>query len=375
MTIVQSRSLGLCPTLPVHIRSTMLVLGLFVGGALATPVDAQVSRLPLLAEGKETVYQRVLTRPKARLHTDPDTDAIGTYPAFQPLYVFDRRDDWIRVGPSISGKPEGWVTSDSVIDWKQNIIAAFTNSAGRQRQLLMETDTQLRSLMENEELAAVQADILAEAEKGAVPAERGIVAVEPTEYVNITEQLYLMPILDFSQELHPRTYEENLLMKVASVPLRDQKTPAPKDEDFDVGIVFVIDTTQSMGPYIASTQAAVQTIVNDLSGTEIGKNVQFGFVAFRDSIDAAPGLDYLARTFVDLDQGRDAASFLSRVNALQAARISSQDFVEDAYTGVEQAIETVGWSEYAARYIVLVTDAGARDADDPLSGTGMEDLQ
>ena len=30
------------------------------------------------------------------------------------------------------------------------------------------------------------------------------------------------------------------------------------------------------------------------------------------------------------------------------------------------------WSEYEARYIVLVTDAGARDADDPLSGTGME---
>jgi hypothetical protein len=59
------------------------------------------------------------------------------------------------------------------------------------------------------------------------------------------------------------------------------------------------------------------------------------------------------------------------VNSLQASNFSSQDFVEDAYTGVKQAIEAMDWSEYEARYIVLITDAGARDADDPLSGTGM----
>ena len=52
--------------------------------------------------------------------------------------------------------------------------------------------------------------------------------------------------------------------------------------------------------------------------------------------------------------------------------MSSRDFTEDAYAGVKQAIESMNWAGLDARYIVLVTDAGARDADDPLSSTGMD---
>ena len=92
---------------------------------------------------------------------------------------------------------------------------------------------------------------------------------------------------------------------------------------------------------------------------------------FRDNLAGAPGLDYLARTYVNLEQGRDGKGFLSRVNSLKAASISSSDFKEDAYAGVKQAIESLNWTGHDARYIVLVTDAGARDADDPLSSTGL----
>ncbi len=53
-------------------------------------------------------------------------------------------------------------------------------------------------------------------------------------------------------------------------------------------------------------------------------------------------------------------------------RRSSRDFTEDAYAGVKQAIESINWDGHDARYIVLVTDAGAREADDPLSSTGLD---
>ena len=52
------------------------------------------------------------------------------------------------------------------------------------------------------------------------------------------------------------------------MPLRDTAIPAPTDDKFDAGIVFVFDTTQSMRPYIESTQKAVQRIVDDLAGTD-----------------------------------------------------------------------------------------------------------
>jgi hypothetical protein len=59
------------------------------------------------------------------------------------------------------------------------------------------------------------------------------------------------------------------------------------------------------------------------------------------------------------------------VNSLQAALFSNRDFIEDSYAGVKEAIEAMNWKGYAARYIVLVTDAGPRDANDPLSSTGL----
>ena len=95
-------------------------------------------------------------------------------------------------------------------------------------------------------------------------------------------------------------------------------------------------------------------------------------MAYRDNVSAAPGLDYLVRTYVDLDEGRDAEGFLSRLKTMRDASVSSRDFTEDAYAGVKQAIESINWDGHDARYIVLVTDAGARQADDPLSSTGLD---
>ena len=114
---------------------------------------------------------------------------------------------------------------------------------------------------------------------------------------------------------------------------------------YSAGLAFVIDSTLSMDPYIDRTREAVKKIYDTLGDADLLGGVSFGLVAFRDNPDsAAPGLDYLTRTYVNLEQGRDAASFLSRVNSVRASTVSSRDFVEDAYAGVKQAIETLDWS-------------------------------
>jgi serine/threonine-protein kinase PpkA len=126
-----------------------------------------------------------------------------------------------------------------------------------------------------------------------------------------------------------------------------------------------------MQPYLERTREAVTTIFDTLGEADLLGQVNFGLVAYRDNVTAAPGLDYLVRTYVDLDEGRDAEGFLSRLKTLRDASVSSRDFTEDAYAGVKQAIESINWDGHDARYIVLVTDAGARQADDPLSSTGL----
>ena len=365
----------------------LLVMAMIAGWAY--PLQAQTNQRPLLAEGRKTVYQRVLTRPGALAYPAPDAAPAKQYPAFQPLYVFARQGSWIQVGPSISMAANAWVKKADVVVWKQNIIAAFTNSAGRERQLLFSSEEKLRALMQHEALREMQSKLLQDVAAGQVPAESGIIAAEPEEYVNIVKDLYLMPILDFAQDLHPLNYEENLLLKLASVPLARDRRDQPIADNFDAGIVFVFDTTQSMEPFIARTQKAVERIIADLQGTEIGKKVQFGVVAFRDNPAAAPGLEYRTRTLLPLARRTDQTPVIATIRAAtRVATVNSPGFNEDSLAGVEDAIELTNWSPqgpegpnsndpFDARIIILITDAGPKDARDPnaRSDIGPAELQ
>ena len=183
---------------------------------------------PLLLEGTQTVFQRVVTKPGAVLRTTPDGQAAAELSAFQPLYVYQRQDGWLAVANSNAGGPNGWIRASEAVDWRQNIVGASTNRAGRERQFFFESEDQLRWLMAHEALLQVQERLLAQAEAGIIEGAEGVVAIEPEEFVNIREELYLMPILDFVEDLHPVNYEDVLLMKVASVPKQAEKPESPQ---------------------------------------------------------------------------------------------------------------------------------------------------
>jgi serine/threonine-protein kinase PpkA len=134
-------------------------------------------------------------------------------------------------------------------------------------------------------------------------------------------------------------------------------------------VVFVVDSTTSMGPYIDRTRAAIRRIYDRLKGSPMGDALSFGLVAFRDSTEAVPGLEYVSRVAATLEDGRDPLGFFAKVNRVEATKISSRGFNEDAFAGVYDAIEAIDWRGYAGRFVVLITDAGARDANDPLART------
>ncbi|MBL3561737.1 VWA domain-containing protein, partial [Rhodovulum sulfidophilum] len=331
---------------------------------------------PLLVEDTSTVYQRVLTRPGAPLHETPDGPETRRYPAFQPLYVFARQEGWVEVGPSATAAPAGWVAADTVVDWKQNIVASFTNPADRARSLMFRTEDDLRGFMEDEALVATQARLIEKAETGMLAPEDGVVAIEPENYVNIRDRFYILPILDFVEDLHPMTYDANLLLKVASVPLRDELPVAAAEAsssagDFDAGVVFVFDTTKSMQPYIERTRKALARIIFDINGTDIGERINFGIEAFRDNPEAAPGLGYRTREVIPLERRINQLPVLEAIDNTRTATVSSPGFNEDSLAGVEDAIRRTDWDRtgsgdpFDARYVILVTDAGPKDPRDP----------
>ena len=195
-----------------------LVMAAFVLGAVvAEPVHAE-QRRPLLVAGKSSVYQRILTRPGATLHERPNSPAEQTFPPFQSFYIFGLEPGWIEIGPSISQPPVGWMKAGSVVEWKQNIVAAFTNASGRNRQILFESNEKLLDLMESENVRARQASLLEMADSGTLDPNEGIIAVEPQEYIDIVQNPYIMPILTTESIPHPLNYQDTLLMEIASIP-------------------------------------------------------------------------------------------------------------------------------------------------------------
>ena len=360
-----------------------LIAFCFVMSGLASSLAAQ----PLLMEGTNTVYQRVLTRPAAQLFDGVDGAMVRQVPAFQPFYVFAAVDDWKQVGPSATRPPTGWLKQQDVVDWKQNIVGAFTNRAGRERQLIFDTEDHLRWLLNHEAMPQVQERLLAEADAGISQGDRGVISVEPEEFVNIREDLYVMPILSFVEDLHPLNYEDILLMEIASVPLTEdrrlQENVGAGQGGFDVGIVFVLDTTQSMETYIARTQKVLKSTVEEIAGTEIGKLVNFGAIGFRDSPDAVSGLEYRTKVLANLERRADQSAVVEAIGTARVATVNSPGFNEDSLAGVEDAIDKMDWDQSGkgdpidARYIILVTDAGPKDPRDPnaRSEIGAEELQ
>lgn len=336
-------------------------------------VAAASADKPLLIEGKHSLYQRVLSVPGARIASEPGEPADAELLPFTNLYVYARLQqdgkEWIEVGTDRHGSRTGWLPAADGIEWNHALTVAFRDPAGHDRVLLFKDSDSLRQLAGQSDLKTY-AQLYDEAVQEQLSADSPVIAIQPPGHIDIQEDFYLVPIHHY-EDVYLGS-EKARLLQVSSVPLAYAGTSGGGKQDYAAGLVFVIDSTLSMQPYIERTREAVITIFDTLGKADLPGRMDFGLVAYRDNLAAAPGLDYLVRTYVDLDEGRDAAGFLSRVTLLQDAGVSSRDFTEDAYAGVKQAIESVNWSGHDARYIVLVTDAGARAADDPLSSTGLD---
>ena len=343
-------------------------------GMTAAPVTA--GDRPLLMAGKHSLYQRVLSVPGAHIASEPGGKPNAEVVPFTAFYVYARTDaagkQWIEVGTDRFGSRAGWLPGAECIEWNHGLTAAFRDPTGHDRVLLFEDSDSLRQLAGQSSLKTYQR-LYAEAAAGQPSADSPVVAIQPPGYIDIREDFYLVPIHRYEDVYLGG--EKARMLQVSSVPLASPTGSLARTETgktgYTAGLVFVVDSTLSMQPYIERTREAVTTIFDTLGRADQLGQMSFGLVAYRDNLSAAPGLDYLVRTYVDLDEGRDAAGFLSRLKSLRDASVSSRDFTEDAYAGVKQAIESIDWSGHDARYIVLVTDAGAREANDPLSSTGL----
>jgi hypothetical protein len=327
---------------------------------------------PLVMEGKKTLFQRVLSVPEARLYSEPDKKAKSSeIVPFSVFYVYERKNKWLKIGDDSNGKIAGWVEGDQTIIWNQALTVSFKDPQDTQRVLMFNDKSSLQNMVDDNNQEAY-ASLYQAVVKGEPVKDNPVIAIQPEAHIDIRNNFYLVPI-----KQHEDVYlgnEQARLLEIASVPLLPSSQGSTLDNisnprNYRSGIHFVIDSTQSMGPYIDRTREAVRKVYNTIARQGLNNQVNFGLTAFRDNLQQVPELDYQTRTYANLEQGADEERFFSLVNTLEPSTVSSRDYREDAYAGIKAAIENSNWNNFDARYVVLITDAGPRESSDTLGST------
>ncbi len=351
--------------------------------AIAGKTVSNSKKTPLLMAGKRNLYQRILTLPGAILYPQQKLSPENPVqlPAFSPYYVYERlkdgaQHDWLQVGLGRKGHVTGWIDADKTLEWNHGLTVTFRKPLkNNERVLLFRDKESIKEIAETYDEPRYE-KLYASANKGRSLKDSPVVAIQPLKDIDIRNNFYLLPIHDY-EEIYLNNSTARLL-KVSSIPLQNQsqkknnQLKTGSNNPFTANIVFAIDSTLSMGPYIKRTREAVRKVYDRLKQQSDLGAVQFGLVAFRDNPSAAPGIDYLTRRYVSLKQGSNASSFMKSVESLESAQLPTKDFVEDSYAGILSALNDMDWSADAARFIVLITDASARDKDDPLANTGLD---
>lgn len=116
-------------------------------------------------------------------------------------------------------------------------------------------------------------------------------------------------------------------------------------------LVFVIDTTASMGPFLDAAKVAVSRIITDLAA--LVPAARLGVIAYRDQGD-----EYVTKT---MPISNDRYAILNFVSALEAK--GGGDIPEAILPALEYAFDAMRWRPAAQRVVLIIADAPPHDGD------------
>ena len=387
---------------------TLSLMTVAIGGMLPLSLlHAQEPRTPVIIEGKETLPLRVLTRPFSSVYAGADTAAAiveENLPAFQPLYVYTKpaandfgdEDQWYEVGRNDQGNVIGWMKAADVMEWKQAMCLAYTHPEGRTPVMMFAQHDKLADVLVGDADARIAKvdSLLSTLQSGTIPADFPLLSMEPKRavFMYIEDQFYLLPILQHEAVVIDGMEGRLMQIAAATTAAGGRGATTLKDEQFvqnvvaategnsatlkdlKLEVVYVIDTSASMQPYIDATRAAIRKVVNQVAGDpQVAENIKFGGWAFRDSLDIQ-GIEYLTTNFSgDL---LNAAAFADVLDQVKEAPVGSQGFPEDVFSGIDEALRKTNWSDDTLKMIFLIGDAPSHPKGHQwnASGKGAEEL-
>lgn len=180
-----------------------------------------------------------------------------------------------------------------------------------------------------------------------------------------SEEYYQIPVLTSNPELAAAA------ALASAPPVGTQPTGLTDEQIIDklrvIQIVIVIDTTHSMDPFIAELKTRVTELVDAIANLPHKPLVLIGLWGYRDRVRGI-GYPFEHPVHNYLGDGKlisDLHEFKTKIQALDLAPISSEDFPECVFDGIIAAIEGTEWDPAAEHLIVVVGDNENHAPDHP----------
>ncbi len=131
-------------------------------------------------------------------------------------------------------------------------------------------------------------------------------------------------------------------------------------------VVFCIDTTESMKPYIEQAKEAVRVITTALKNSEYQPDLAFGLVEYRDFVDGLYFTDNGQKKVTRLyPLTNNVGKFLADIAHVDEGKTSSVDWSEAGFEGVKVALTEMNWrgGGLSERILILIGDNSAHDPE------------
>lgn len=313
---------------------------------------------------------KVITKKEAMIHNGPvsSSPVVEKVSAFKTLFLFSADPEsnkqemttngFYRVGQTpYMGNIMGWVNRKYVQEWDHREVAEFTPLAGRKPAKIYKTKNDLKIVLQSKN-----------------PDASDPVALEVSG-TSKKRNKALLPILDISNENIAN--QKRGLCRIAFLESPDaeaaemQCNKSKYDGYGQIDIMFVIDTSRGMKPYVDGLREVVKPL-SELIGQHPDICARFGIVAYRDhiSLQSRKKRGYIHKTYTALTDNYD--KFKAALDSVAVSTAGSKSGPDAVFDGLNEAINTnIGWRQSGVKLIILIGDASANVAEEknPLNYT------
>lgn len=287
-------------------------------------------------------------------------------PLYFCYYIFDKQDmdgetfmkgkTYYEVGDtSWKESIKGWVDAENCVYWptKLGVRVIRPENSENRRILIFQSKEDLIRHLRGEDVKSIAAT---EYDYNYQPFMAWPTLL--TENVKIGDRMYELDKIAVLAKV-----SKNTTLSVQHIEPSLSKQDKEKQREILSGVkmldvVFVIDSTKSMGPYILEAKKAAISVADKLRNCEYQPDIMFGLVEYRDFVDQigfpkdGSMLPYKVYSLAKFDD------FYRNIREVREAKISSDNYPEAVLEGLDAAIHRIGWrgKNLSERLIILIGD-------------------